>query len=449
MKNKLKNIIIANDAEAFNFIIRGIDDNGKRTAKINKEHFLSNRFLFWERDDKVVITPYPIEKSILAQAQFLGYKNVENWYPSKININLSDAIIKDKVLLNNLKKIIKDNPGIILSPYSFTNNFSHLVDLLKEANLKFHVDQQPRKESEWLVDYLGSKVGFRAEMQKLQKILQPKFFVAKNKKEITESVIWFFKHKASCVIKANSGEGGWGVIMAHKENYFSEKDLVKKIQHELNKDTIWNKGPFIVEELIPSLKNTGSSPSVEVFVDDNGFKITYVCNQMISPSGAFLGILMGKVSFKDNADKKINTIGKIIATRYFKLGYRGFFDIDFIVSKNGILYPIETNVRRTGGTHVFDLTRKLFGERWMHKTMVLSVDLFCYGNNSISAEAIQNKISKLIFPMKGEKKGVVVVAVNRDKPYFSFIIFAPTKLEIMRIYKKLTSSWGKDTLKTL
>ncbi len=144
---------------------------------------------------------------------------------------------------------------------------------------------------------------------------------------------------------------------------------------------------------------------------------------------------------------KIKRIGETIANHYFKLGYRGFFDIDFIVSKDEIPYPIETNVRRTGGTHVFDVTRKLFGKDWVDKTVVLSADSFCYGKKVLSAQEILNRVSEISFPIKGQKKGVIIAAVNSHEPYFSFVIFAPTKAESLQIHKKLTSLWNKDTLR--
>lgn len=446
MNKKLKNIIIANDAEAFSFIINAIDDGAKRVAKINKEHFLSSRFLFWEGDDKIVITPFPIEKPILIQAQSIGYKNIENWYPSKVGVNLSDAIVKDRTLFKNLKKVIRNNPGIILSPYSYTRNLADLIKILKKANLKFHVDQQPKKKTEQLVDYLGSKVGFRTEMQKLKGVPSPRFFVCASKRNIIESTILFYQQNMSCVIKAYSGEGGWGMLMIHKENYTSRIELIKKLQLLLSKDTIWATGPYIVEEFIPSLKGDENSPSIEVFIDNSGFKITYACNQVVDSSGVFLGILMGKKCPRRYTIKKLNATAEIIASRYFKLGYRGFFDVDYIASKDGVLYPIETNVRRTGGTHVFDLTRKLFGNSWFNKTVVLSTDSFYYGDTVLSAKEILNKMSEITFPIKGQKKGVVVVAINSHEPYFSFIIFASSKGEVMQIHKKLTRIWNRDTL---
>lgn len=156
---------------------------------------------------------------------------------------------------------------------------------------------------------------------------------------------------------------------------------------------------------------------------------------------------MGKDCIDNKIKKSMYNIGKIISNRYWSLGYRGFFDIDFIVSKNKTLFPIETNTRRTGGTHVFDLTKKIFGKYWDKKIVVLSFDSFNYGKTIFSAEIIIEKMSKITFPINGENEGVVITIISQYKPVFGFIIFASNKHKVMKIYKKLTTIWNKDIVK--
>lgn len=105
------------------------------------------------------------------------------------------------------------------------------------------------------------------------------------------------------------------------------------------------------------------------------------------------------------------------------------------------------NTRRTGGTHVFDLTRRIFGRNWINETAVLSSDAFHYGSRVVSAEKILEKISSVSFPINGEKKGVVITVASTNKPVFGFIIFAVNLSEVMKIYSKLTCIWNKDIVK--
>jgi len=98
-------------------------------------------------------------------------------------------------------------------------------------------------------------------------------------------------------------------------------------------------------------------------------------------------------------------------------------------------------VRRTGATHVFDLSKYIFGKDWFKKIVALSLDSFKYPGIILSAEAILDRINEIAFPIKAEKKGVVITAVSRHEPIFAFVIFASTKKEVTRIHKKLTKIW--------
>ena len=242
----VKNIIIANDTEAFAGIIRAIKNPRKRAKKIAKEDFLCERFLFWENDNKVVITPRPIQKEILGQIRLLGQKNVENWFPRRGALNLSRAIYEDKNLIKRLKETIKQNPAVTLSPYCYTFEFSQLLQKLRNAGLRFHVDQQPTNKSSLLVEYLSSKVGFRNELRKMSEdssfIYQPDFYVHENIKGVFGSVDRFYKLGEPCVVKANSGEGGWGVLFLRPQEYPTKDDLFRWLRKELRRDSIWQNG---------------------------------------------------------------------------------------------------------------------------------------------------------------------------------------------------------------
>src|SRR3989338_1127426 len=97
MSPKIKHILIANEAEAFAKIIGNIPDNKTRATRINFENYLANRSLFWEGDNKIIITSCPIDSVLLKSASHkFGMKNIVNWCPSKVKVGLSRSIIQDR-----------------------------------------------------------------------------------------------------------------------------------------------------------------------------------------------------------------------------------------------------------------------------------------------------------------------------------------------------------------
>lgn len=230
------------------------------------------------------------------------------------------------------------------------------------------MSEKPELNSEWTISYLDSKVGFRTEMLRVQSFLReeiiPEGFICRDKKEAVSIAKWFYKNKRSCVLKVNYGESGWGLIIAKRKSFNSILDLEKELEKRLNSDLIWNDTLIVVEEFIkPNVKIGGGSPSFEVFVSDSGFKIMYGCGQLLVDQKEFVGVAMGKDFFDANINSKLRKISSAIGKRYWELGYRGFFDIDFVVSLQGKPHVIETNMRRTGGTHVFDIAKTTFGQK--------------------------------------------------------------------------------------
>lgn len=136
-KNVYKTIIIANGAEAFENVLSKIDNEKEKKRRIFLEHNLSGRALFWESNNKVVITPYPIQNSLINKSTEFGFSNIKNITPSKIDISLSRAIMADSNLWNSVIKIVKNNPGIKISPYSVTKEFLILAKNLKKKSWIF------------------------------------------------------------------------------------------------------------------------------------------------------------------------------------------------------------------------------------------------------------------------------------------------------------------------
>lgn len=132
----------------------------------------------------------------------------------------------------------------------------------------------------------------------------------------------------------------------------------------------------------------------------------------------------------------------MIGRRFWELGYRGFFDIDFVLSNDNIPYVIETNMRRTGGTHVYDVAKTLFGNNWGKNHFIISQDNFCYGKRRISEKQIIDKMKKIVYPIKGKEKGVIISIVNKQEPAFGFIAIGESNKEALDVYNKMLNIWG-------
>ncbi len=440
-----KTIIIANIAEVFEKPIAGIRPSSKRQERINIEHGLCDRTLLWEGDNKVVITPFPISEALLHRnIDALSLKKILNISPKNPKISLSESIMEDDELVEKIVSIAQSNPGIEISPYGVTEKFLSLVRFLERKGVDFSFASQGIPDDlAWLTSYLDSKSGSRFEIGQIRhkSVVAPESIVCGSLKDADKAAMWFFLRKKSCVVKANQGESGWGLIFVKKEEFQSEKGVKKHLSSEFKKDGIWRKGIVLVEEYVEPDRSRALSPSTELFIDSNGPKITYVCDQMLGDKGDFLGIALGGDVLRENDKRSLEYASMLIGKRFFEIGYRGFFDIDFVISKTGIPVVIETNMRRTGGTHVYDIAQKLFGKNWHQKASFLSEDGFRYGEEMIEDSEVLGRMKNILYPIKNEKRGLIVSIINRNRPVFGFILVGSSKKDVADLHSKMYSCW--------
>lgn len=400
---KPNHVIFANTAEAFEDILNSAGGSEEGQKRIRHELALSQRAFFWEGDHKVVVTPSPIPKALFElNAKILSYENVTNYSPEEISLNLSKAVSNQ-----TFSDFISNNDELSFSPYAITQSFIELIDYLKKQRLNIEVDNMPKKGGYELVKYLDSKSGFRKEIEKLtnQGVSIPEGYICSSIEELENKINHFVSNKRDFVIKADQGESGWGLIIS-RNNQISTKEIIVQVKSE----TIWSNGPYIVEEFVePNVSIGDGSPSAEVNVTDSDIRTTYLCGQIVN-NGEFQGTVIGKSVLTEEISIKISKSAMIIGKHFQSLGYRGIFDIDYVISKENGVFAVETNARRTGGTHVYDLARRLFGDDFQNHYLI-SNDHFEYSGSIKTIEEIFARTSGFLYS-KNTNEGVIVTLIN-------------------------------------
>lgn len=407
-KEKSVNIIFVNTAEAFEDILVASGGSEEGQKRIRHELALSQRAFFWEDDNKIVITPFPIPKELFdLNSKILDFLNTTSYSPKAGGLNLSNSIEVD-----SFKELVDDR-SVVVSPYAITPGFLKLIDSLRASGLNVFVDNMPTKGGYDLIRYLDSKSGFRTEAEKIG-IKCPEGFVCQTFDELKDKINWFKSNKRPFVIKADQGESGWGLILV-KDLETTADSLINQVTSE----TIWSNGPYIIEELIDvDEAASGGSPSAELFVTDSEVKITYLCGQIVV-NGEFQGTVVGEDTIPRNIADEIKKSALVIGKHFQSLGYRGIFDIDYVISKNGEVYAVETNARRTGGTHVYDLAKRLFGEDYINHCFI-SNDHFEYSKDIQSISELLSNTSALIYS-KDSQSGIIITLINETDHVLGYV----------------------------
>jgi hypothetical protein len=116
-------------------------------------------------------------------------------------------------------------------------------------------------------------------------------------------------------------------------------------------------GGYLVEPLMPFV----DSPSVELHVSSAGALITYTCSMRV-PGGAFTGMITPPESKQAGVRAELESHARVFGGYLHRAGVRGFCDLDAGVTDADEFWFTETNLRKTGGTYLDILMRRLVGE---------------------------------------------------------------------------------------
>ena len=291
----------------------------------------------------------------------------------------------------------------------------------------------------WATRYLDSKTGFRAEMAKLARmtrdLLVPEGFVCADTNEAYGAVEWFLARKRDCIVKANLGESGWGLHFVKCARGASAREALAATRRAFDGDTIWASTPLVVEEWVEVASGKDvQSPSAEMHVNDAGARLTYVCAQLVDRLGQFDGVIIGPGFPPDRHRRRIERVASVIGRHFHGLGVRGHFDIDFVVSSDDRLVAVETNVRRTGGTHVFDLKSSLGPDFAQH--LFLAENNCSYGAVSRSPAEILECLRDILFAPE-RQEGVIVTLLPRGSCRLGYVIVAPHYARVTSLKRRL------------
>lgn len=403
----------------------------KKEFEIRENAELSDRdlFCFLKKEHVIVIMPKSIDEHFLQYfEQLFPRQHLEVLWPKSHSGLLSTDIEKDQKLLSHLQTLIKKYDRVELTAYSTTTQFLSLAKKLQSP--KLFLTESPSET--WMIEYFGTKAGFRQNQYSLTGKKQFPMCEGLSVMGVTtasEAASHLYQYKAGVVVKTNKGHAGMGVLIFRKGDLDSKKDLATQIAAQMTEE-YWQKFPIVVEEYIPCNPNIGGGfPNAECFVHPDG-KVSYLytCGMRVNEHGEFKGVEIGSGAMKASDEKKLETYGKNLGKLYAKSKYVGYFDVDCLAGKDHTTYVSESNVRRTGGTHVYLTELDLFGKAFAQKTYALSNNLYSIADKrSRSFSKLKETLSPILFDPK-TKEGVLIVAANLlHRAVFGYIIFGATK----------------------
>lgn len=447
----IRTIIVANNREYFSPIDPFV-------PAIEKPEFVESDYdeadmdMMWFGDNKIVLSPRRLDPEFVADvSRLFGFQNVRFIVPQETGAGLSQDVVGDEqsfqAVIDEISRSI--NPQII--PWGHTTQFQGLLDSISESGVSFRTPETPRPEGLWIPDYLDTKVGSRKFLLEVKQkhpeleIQVPEGFVCDNLEEAIQKIDYFLSQDKGVVFKANLGGSGIGVHIFRKEE-LTDPEKRKQIEAKLRGNQLFQKDRVVIEEMIEAdFNHHGVDPSVDAMVKEDGSVELQAIDAMVihhvGQDVGFYGCIGGKDLFNKQQEKQLSEFTLAVGEELSKLGYRGWYDTDYILTPEGNFYTAEVNLRRTSMSYVVDIAKLLFGDDWESQVAVRTNDKFIRENlHGLSYTELKDLLSGLIYPINDEKRGIIITQSMRSKfgrGKFGYLIFGTDQDDTKTIEEEL------------
>lgn len=418
--------------------IEAYGDKKLQAWEINENVNLSDKDLFSmaEEFEFTFITAKALDPAFVNYFKKLCMvRDLEILVTEKHSGKLCEDISEDSQIMKRLLQLGKEYKRLSITSYSTSPEFLYLIKVLRERGLEVRTPTAPEESDAWTVNFYGSKSGIR-QLTQINGAIRadlkmPDGVVSSGIIDTAGIAAKKYIKEGGVVVKTNKGHAGAGVLIFRKGDLpkkFAECE--KKIIEILRRDAYWEKFPIVVESLIkPNPRIGGGFPNSEFLIKKNGeVKFLYYCGMRVNDKGVFAGIEIGEETLPKRVASRIIDLGYLIGEQYAEDGYRGYFDIDFIAGKNGEIFVNESNVRVTGGTHMYNTALELAGRDFTKKSYVLCENMHPLpGKKGTIFKKLYEQMKPILFSRK-TKEGLVICSSNLLKDgYLSYIIFGKNK----------------------
>lgn len=311
------------------------------------------RKIWIANEGDIVITPVTINENFKNYACSLLDESPEKIHtlsPAGENTSyLADRLLNDQALFEQVRDLVKERPQDF-QMLCFAHD-KPTLDLARQLDISLsHYKKFPDDSLLKLIYLLNKKSGFRQTVEALGFQTPPGAF-CEGVEELVKTIERLLKSYETIIVKFNRSSNGYGHWIINRSE-FAAPEFQEKLEQYLAR--YQQPRNFVVEAFI----DIKAVPSVEMLVDENGPQLLYVCNQRC-PHASYSGMVTPPQDLSPDIIEKLTHAGHVFGNYVYNKGFRGVFDLDSCLDNNNQLYFTETNFRRTAGTFIDSLAKRL------------------------------------------------------------------------------------------
>jgi len=335
MKNLfLHTIAIENIKTVFKY---SLDNIGLFLEQLDE--YPQRALLMTGENDYILLNRYP-EQSYIDYLKNIGLGTEKILVPKGSSGSLLKRLLDDSDLLDKLRR-----EQLKIHPYiSTTANW----DIAKEINGTVF------GSTDELTQKANSKI-FLRDILKTLNIPTTQCEIA-DKNSVIPKSLELIKKFDRIIIRGDNSCGGSAVWkISHRHEIENLKDVFPNRQ-----DNTF----YLIEKMYPVL----SSPNIQYEISDKNLNRLVITDQLLDDDLNHFG---NRYPSDTNQKETVTKYSDKICLHLQKLGYRGFFGIDFIVTDKNQVFSIEINGRANTSSYAVKAMEKLFPEKYRDKFFVI------------------------------------------------------------------------------
>ncbi|OIP95511.1 hypothetical protein AUK40_05995 [Candidatus Wirthbacteria bacterium CG2_30_54_11] len=443
-----KVIYVFNMAEDVWAFINSMSNAKERYDEIEICANLGDRELLSTSDesDLVFISPKPIDPAFVEYfATLFGKRKLEILVPRLHSGEICKDILRDDEVFNRIVELANSVKKLTLLSYTTSHQFLDLVARIRDRGVTVYTPESPEEDCAWTVNFFGSKSGIRQLAQKScaeePDLIMADGLICSDISDAAKIAANKYIKENGVVLKTNKGHTGMGVLIFRPGDLpATYNECREAIYRILNQNEYWDKFSIIIESLLSVNHAVGGGfPSIEFKIRKSGeIELLYFCGMRVSREGVFQGIELNEDVINDRIEAMVTDMGFYIGEQLASAGYRGYFDVDMVAAKNGKMYVTESNIRRTGGSHVYKSALKLIGKDFMIQSYIFSDNTYeLPGQMRPDFVTLHRALAPVLFSRK-TKEGVVIASANMlQHGILAYIVFGASKKHALEIEARM------------
>lgn len=431
--------------------IQAFGSSQSREREVMENADLAERDLFtFSGDDNILlVSPVPVSQELFTYfTSLFGKKNIQILTPRVHTGELCEDVLDDQPVFDAIVAAANGQKRLVLTSYATSPQFLKLVRVIREKGIEVYTPEAPEEEDAWTVDFFGSKSGVR-QLSQQSRMREPDFImpdglICMGVDNAVKIAAKKYLLENGVVIKTNRGHSGAGVLIFREGELPTDyHECVVAILAHLKKDAYWDKFPIVIENFVPSNPQIGGGfPNAEFRIYKTGkIEFLYYCGMRVDKNGVFHGVEINDDVLSDRVRAQVMDTGFFVGEQYAAAGYRGYFEVDFIAAKNGQLFVTESNIRRTGGTHVYKTAETLIGKEFFHETYAISDNSYALPRGGqYTFSGIQQALTSLLFD-KAINEGVIIpMARSIEHGLLAYIVLGRDRKRAQEIEQRMLAT---------